>query len=149
MHRRQFLIAAATLSLGTAAFAQRAPLSEVVVHKDPNCGCCGAWAGHMRDSGFAVKVIENRDMTSLKQRLGVPEKLASCHTAEVGGYILEGHVPARAVKRLLAEKPKVKGLAVPGMPAGSPGMEVGNRRDPYDVVAFGTDGSAWVFERIR
>ncbi|MEW5888185.1 MAG: DUF411 domain-containing protein [Pseudomonadota bacterium] len=149
MHRRQFLIAAATLSLGPAAFAQRVSLPEVVVYKDPNCGCCGAWADHLRDSGFPVKVIENRDMTVLKQRLGVPDKLASCHTAEVGGYILEGHVPAQSVKRLLAEKPKVKGLAVPGMPAGSPGMEVGNRRDPYDVVAFGAEGSARVFDRYR
>ncbi len=149
MYRRQFLIAAAAaLSLGPGALAAP-PLPQVVVHKDPNCGCCGAWADRMRDSGFAVKVIENRDMSSLKRRLGVPEKLGSCHTAEVGGYILEGHVPARSVKRLLAEKSKVKGLAVPGMPAGSPGMEVGNRRDPYDVVAFAADGSARVFERVR
>ena len=111
-------------------------LPEVAVSKDPNCGCCTAWAEHLRKAGFLVKIAERADMSAVKARLGVPQELASCHTAEVGGYVLEGHVPASALVRLLTEKPQAKGLAVPGMPIGSPGME-GGEPQTYQVMLFG------------
>jgi hypothetical protein len=121
--------------------ARAVSLPNVVVSKDPTCGCCGGWVGHMRAAGFTLEVIETAEVNRVKVRLGVPQDLASCHTAEVGGYVLEGHVPADAVKRLLTERPNAKGLAVPGMPVGSPGMEVeGVAPDTYDVVLFGPAG---------
>jgi hypothetical protein len=130
-----------------AAFAsllQTSPLfageKEVItVHKDPTCGCCSGWVKHLQLAGFGTKVIDTTDLDAVKRRLGVPDDLAACHTAEVAGYIIEGHVPAAALKRFLAEKPNAKGLAVPGMPIGSPGME-GGRSEKYDVVLFGQNG---------
>jgi hypothetical protein len=111
----------------------------VTVHKDPTCGCCGGWVAHLQKAGFATNVIETRDLNPLKKRLGVPEELAACHTAEMAGYVIEGHVPAPALRRLLQEKPMATGLAVPGMPAGSPGME-GGSAERYDVILFGPTG---------
>ena len=134
--RRSVLGAGAVLALGLSAPAAAQPLPEVTVSKDPNCGCCTAWAEHLRAAGFPVKIAEQPDMPALKARLGVPEALASCHTAEVAGYVLEGHVPATAVLRLLKERPQAKGLAVPGMPIGSPGME-GGAPETYNVMLFG------------
>lgn len=142
-----FLLAAG-LALAAAAVSAQ-PLPEVVMHKDPNCGCCGQWAEHLQANGFRVKTVMEGDMESVKRRFAVPQRLTSCHTAKVGGYVIEGHVPASAIKRLLREKPAVAGLAVPGMPAGSPGMEVPGRKDPYDVVAFDRVGRSRVFERYR
>jgi hypothetical protein len=143
----KWLIAALLLA-SMAAGAE--PLPEVVMHKDPNCGCCGQWAEHLQANGFRVKTVPERDMESVKRRLAVPQRLTSCHTAKVGGYVIEGHVPASAIKRLLREKPAVAGLAVAGMPVGSPGMEVpGVPVDPYDVVAFDRKGKTSVFERVR
>jgi hypothetical protein len=143
LDRRRFLIALGTTGVAFTArpaFAQDA-LPKVVVTKDPNCGCCGGWVEHMKAAGFPVEVVTTPQVNRIKVRLGVPDELASCHTAEVGGYVIEGHVPADAVKRLLAEKPQAKGLAVPGMPVGSPGMEVaGVENDTYDVVLFGPSG---------
>lgn len=122
-----------------AAAAQTLP--TMIVTKDPNCGCCGAWVDHVRAAGFTVEVIENPEMSRVKARLGVPQDLASCHTAQIAGYAIEGHVPADAIKRLLAEKPTAKGLAVPGMPVGSPGMEVeGMEPESFEVVLFGPEG---------
>jgi hypothetical protein len=124
----------------------RAPLAteilpKMVVTKDPNCGCCTGWVKHVQAAGFNVAVVESPEVNRLKTRLGVPEALASCHTAEIGGYVIEGHVPPAAIKRLLAEKPDGRGLAVPGMPVGSPGMEVeGVEPDTYEVVLFGPSG---------
>lgn len=116
-------------------------LPKMVVTKDPTCGCCAAWVDHIRAAGFSVEVIESPEMNRVKARLGVPQDLASCHTAEIGGYVIEGHVPAGEIKRLLSEKPSAKGLAVPGMPAGSPGMEVsGMEPETFDVVLFGPSG---------
>ena len=116
-------------------------LPKMVVTKDPNCGCCTGWVEHVRVAGFDVEVIESAEVNRLKTRLGVPQALASCHTAEIGGYVIEGHVPPAAIKRLLAEKPDGKGLAVPGMPVGSPGMEVeGTEPETYEVVLFGPSG---------
>jgi hypothetical protein len=113
--------------------------SVILVHKDPNCSCCSGWVRHLKDAGFAVTVDETTDLQPVRKRLGVPADLAACHTAEVDGYVLEGHVPAAAVRRLLEERPTAIGLAVPGMPAGSPGME-GGVRQRYDVVLFGANG---------
>jgi hypothetical protein len=110
--------------------------SQIVVHKGPKCGCCSGWVRHLEKAGFVVTVIETADIDAVKKALRVPADLASCHTAEVDGYVLEGHVPAAAVRRLLEKRPTGVGLAVPGMPAGSPGMEVGVP-DEYDVVLFG------------
>ncbi len=124
-------------------------LPKVVITKDPSCGCCSGWADHISAAGFPVEVKETSEVNRLKVRLGVPQALASCHTAEVSGYVIEGHVPADAVKRLLTEKPQAKGLAVPGMPVGSPGMEVeGAAPDTYDVVLFGPLGHS-TFARYR
>ena len=131
------LITSAGLSLVTGLRAQTRP--NMTVSKDPNCGCCSGWVAHLRRNGFAVTVNETLDVQSVKLRLGVPANLSSCHTAEIGGYVIEGHVPAHAVARLLAEKPTALGLAVPGMPIGSPGME-GGTPEIYDVILFGKGG---------
>lgn len=112
----------------------------VVVHRDPNCGCCVGWVHHLRDAGFAVRVEENSDLKAVRARFAVPQSLAACHTAEIAGYVVEGHVPASAVRRLLTERPDASGLAVPGMPAGSPGMEGGTPKQ-YTVILFGPNGS--------
>jgi hypothetical protein len=119
----------------------------ITVSKDPNCGCCNGWVDHLRKAGFPVTVAEPGDMNALKARLGIPPDLASCHTAEVGGYVIEGHVPADAIARLLREAPRGRGLAVPGMPVGSPGME-GGAPETYEVVLFG-DICRSVFARYR
>jgi len=122
-----------------------AALPPVVVHKNANCGCCHLWVEHMREAGFAVEVRNVGNMGPVKARAGVPPAMGSCHTAEVAGYFIEGHVPADDVKRLLAERPEARGLAVPGMPLGSPGMEVPDgRTQPYDVMLV-TDGEPSVF----
>ena len=118
--------AASTLVMTTRTPLAAETLPKMVVTKDPNCGCCTGWVKHVQAAGFDVEVVESSEINRLKTRLGVPEALASCHTAEIGGYVVEGHVPPAAIKRLLAEKPAGKGLAVPGMPVGSPGMEVPN-----------------------
>jgi hypothetical protein len=130
------LVAAVLFVPRSSAFAQA---SNILVHKDPDCGCCTGWVRHLQDAGFAVTVEGTTDLQTVRKRLGVPADLAACHTAEVDGYVLEGHVPAAAVRRLLEKRPTAIGLAVPGMPAGSPGMEGGVPRR-YDVVLFGADG---------
>lgn len=117
----------------------QASADTVVVHKSPTCGCCGKWVEHLKAEGFAVEVDDEAEMNVVKSRLGVPGRLASCHTATVGGYLIEGHVPVADIKRLLQEKPKAQGLAVPGMPVGSPGMEMGDRRMPYETLLFNGD----------
>ncbi|MFC5396906.1 DUF411 domain-containing protein [Bosea vestrisii] len=148
LSRRALLFGAAACGLPRPADAAES-LPKMIVTRDPNCGCCGNWVKHAQAAGFAVEVIEVADVAPLKLRLGVPDALASCHTAEIGGYVLEGHVPAQAIKRLLTERPKVIGLAVAGMPVGSPGMEVpGQAPDTYDVVVFSA-GRQNVFARYR
>jgi hypothetical protein len=133
--------AALTLLAGAAfipTVAQTAERPRIVVHKDPNCGCCMGWADHLERAGFSVTRIDTPELDAVKKRLGVPYDLASCHTAEIDGYVIEGHVPAAAIKRLLSEKPTARGLAVPGMPAGSPGMD--GPPETYEVVLFGPQG---------
>ncbi|MFZ5491048.1 MAG: DUF411 domain-containing protein [Pseudomonadota bacterium] len=117
----------------------------VVVYKTATCGCCGAWVSHLQAAGFVTHVHDVEDLAAVKARLGVPQGLGSCHTATVGGYVIEGHVPAADVARLLKQRPAGQGLAVPGMPVGSPGMEHGDRLDPYEVLLWGEGGEAQVF----
>ena len=129
------------------AHAQQSPVPNalplLVVNRSPSCGCCMNWVAHMREAGFTVKVRNIADMGAVKDRLGVPGDMRSCHTAEVDGYFVEGHVPADDLKRLLAERPDARGLAVPGMPMGSPGMEhPAGHVQPYDVMLVGDDGSS-------
>ncbi len=127
-----------------AACSNVAQAATYTMFRDPGCGCCLNWAGHVED-GMNTKVasVDSNDMAAIKTARGVPQELWSCHTMEVDGYIIEGHVPAEAVAKLLRERPAgVAGLAVPGMPLGSPGMEAGNRIQPYDVIAFGPTGQS-------
>ncbi|HYF23754.1 MAG TPA: DUF411 domain-containing protein [Caulobacteraceae bacterium] len=147
MRRRAFLtLAAAAVALPATACA--APPRELVVHRTPWCGCCGGWVKHMRAAGFTVREVEVEDTAAIRARHGVADELSSCHTGVVGGYAVEGHVPAADVVRLLAERPKARGLTVPGMPIGSPGMEVpGAKREAYETLLIGPDGSTRVFAR--
>lgn len=137
--------AAALLAL-PAVRATAAGLPRITVWKAANCGCCVHWVEHLQQAGFQTEVHEVEDMDPVKARLGVAAEVASCHTGQVDGYFVEGHVPASAVKRLLAERPPAKGLAVPGMPAGSPGMEAGDSKVPFDVLLVAAAG-ATVYER--
>jgi hypothetical protein len=146
--RRAFGFGLAAVSVGAAVHNATAA-TQIIVSKDPSCGCCAGWVEHLREAGFDAQVRELSDLRSLKGQLGVPSALASCHTAEVDGFVIEGHVPAPAIRRLLAERPPAIGLAVPGMPVGSPGMEVlGTPGEPYEVVLFGPAGHR-VFARYQ
>ena len=138
---------AGALVIGTALSACAAQAAAITMYRDPNCGCCLAWADHMEQGDkHEVTSVDHPDMGAVKAESGVPNDLRSCHTAIVEGYVIEGHVPAEQIEKLLEEKPEgVIGLAVPGMPIGSPGMEVGNRKQPYQVIAFRKDGSRFVF----
>jgi hypothetical protein len=145
---------AAEVAAESAAAASTPPpvpvagLPRVRVHKSPTCGCCSAWVQHMQLAGFAVEVVETDDLEPVRKRVGVPVGKASCHTAEVDGYFVEGHVPADDVKRLLRERPAARGLTVPGMPVGSPGMEVpSGETQPYAVLLVGEDGGTSEFAR--
>ena len=143
--RRGLLLAAAALPF--ASLAQGPSKVLVEVWKDPNCGCCKDWVAHMEASGFAVKVNDTGN-SAMRAKLGIPQQLGSCHTALVGGYAIEGHVPAADVRRLLKERPQAIGLSVPGMPVGSPGMDgpvYGGRKDPFDVVLVPKSGQPRVF----
>jgi hypothetical protein len=146
MKRRDFLTlltaVAAALSLPVGA---KQALPQVQVFKDPNCGCCGAWVEHIKAAGFSVTVTEVDDTSVARRKYGLPEKFAGCHTAVVGGYVVEGHVPASDVKKLLVMKPVAIGLTVLGMPVGSPGMEMGSRKDHYQVLLVAKDGRERVF----
>ncbi len=153
--RRRFMrtsvSALAIAALGYPQVGTAAIQSETVtVWKTPTCGCCKDWVIHLRKEGFNVVTNDVPDTAPVRQKLGLPAKFGSCHTAQVGGYVIEGHVPAQEVKRLLREKPAAVGLAVPGMPVGSPGMEMRDEmlgvRDAFDVVLVAKDGSSRVYE---
>ena len=149
MQRRTFLLVSVPLMAQPLMAMAAAPMVEI--WKDTNCGCCQDWVRHLDKNGFATRVHDEGN-NAARQRLGMPDKLGSCHTGLVGGYALEGHVPAREVQRLLKEKPKALGLAVPGMPVGSPGMDgpaYGGRRDPYDVLLVLADGGTRVYQSYR
>lgn len=133
---------AGALFLTTALTACAAQAANFTMYRDPNCGCCLAWADHMEQGDkHTVQSVDHPDMASIKAEHGVPNDLRSCHTAIVDGYVIEGHVPAADVERLLTERPEgVTGLAVGGMPIGSPGMEHGDHKQPFEVIAFGQNG---------
>jgi hypothetical protein len=139
----------ATLSVGSSPLtvAEAAEARELVVYKNESCGCCTLWVEHMRQYGFTARVHNVDNMNPIKERVGVPYGMGSCHTAEIGGYFVEGHVPAEQVVRLLQEKPRAKGLTVPGMPIGSPGMEQGDFKQPYEVHLVHEDGSTSVYAK--
>ena len=120
-------------------------LKDIHVYKSPTCGCCTDWVDHLKENGFKVEVTESNNLNPIKIDAGLTPSLASCHTAFVGDYVIEGHVPANDIHRLIAQAPKAKGLSVPGMPAGSPGMEVGGRKDHYQVLMFNDSGQTKVF----
>ncbi len=142
LHRRHALHLLAATALLPAATARAQALPAMRVHKDPYCGCCGSWIDHIRAAGFSVEAIDEPDMATVKERLGVPADLASCHTALIDGYVIEGHVPAASIHQLLTVRPAATGLAVPGMPIGSPGMEVpGVPDETYDVLLFAPNGT--------
>ena len=133
---------------GDTARIASASLPTMTVYKSPTCGCCTKWVEHIEAAGFTVQTQDLADVTSRKDALGVPQRLRSCHTAKVGEYVIEGHVPAADVKHLLSEAPEVRGVAVPGMPVGSPGMEVpGRPAQPYRVIAFSAEEAASIFAR--
>lgn len=137
-------VASAATPTGTSTTSPTAQL--VTVYKSPTCECCKKWVDHLRSSGFRVATVDQEDVTPVKQQYGVGEQVASCHTAVVGGYVVEGHVPAEDIKRLLLERPAVAGIAAPGMPVGAPGMEMpGNPGERYDVVSFDRLGNTRIF----
>jgi hypothetical protein len=144
---RMPLAALGVLALNHPLLALAAnPLEKITVWKTPNCGCCKDWVAHLQSNGFQVVTNDVPDTAPMRQKLGLPAKFSSCHTAQLGAYVLEGHVPAQEVRRLLREKPRAVGLAVPGMPVGSPGMEMGDSRDAYDVMLVLADGSSRVYQ---
>lgn len=120
-------------------------MTDIVVYRSPSCGCCGKWLAHLEENQFNVKDIVTEDVQAIKEKYGVSKEMASCHTAIVNGYVIEGHVPASDIKKLLSQKPKVVGISVPGMPSGTPGMEMGGRKDPYQVVSFDKEKNFKVF----
>jgi hypothetical protein len=145
--RRSVLVGAFMMSVSATVTSARG--ETIIVHRDPSCGCCGAWVEHLKKSGFTTEVTETASLNRVRSKLGVPKSLASCHTAEINEYIVEGHVPAGAIRRLLLERPEGRGLAVPGMPVGSPGMEVeGAEQETYSVIIFGPSGQR-IFARYR
>ena len=147
INRRQTLLAAAAAALVPFADA-KARKPSIVVYKDRSCGCCGAWVDHLESAGFSTTVDDTQDMAAIKAKLRVPDDLASCHTGVIGGYVVEGHVPAADIKKLLKTKPKAVGIAVPGMPANSPGMEVpGAPNERYTVWLFQKDGARKAFAK--
>ena len=139
------MIGAAALGHPLRALARSEP-TPIAVWKNPDCGCCHEWVAHLRKTGFEVVTHDVKDTAPIRQKLGLPAKFGSCHTASLGDYVIEGHVPAQELRRLLREKPQARGLAVPGMPVGSPGMEMGTASDAYDVLLVLTDGSSRIYQ---
>ncbi|MEX0333531.1 DUF411 domain-containing protein [Vibrio tubiashii] len=144
MNRKALTLATLALLSGQALAA------DVINHKSPYCGCCTEWTKHMQDAGFNVDEKLHENMNPIKQKLGITPELASCHTAEINGYVFEGHIPAEDIKAFLENPPRnAKGLAVPGMPMGSPGMEYGNEKDEYSVYAFNEKGQVFTYRHYE
>jgi hypothetical protein len=143
----RFAIFLAVLALlaGCSKAPSSAGAQQLTVYKSPTCGCCAKWMEHVNANGLATELKSEQDMTTVQKNLGVPDGLHACHVATAGGYLIVGHVPAEDIQRLLREKPKALGLAVRGMPAGSPGMEHGGHREPFDTLLFQADGQSSVF----
>ena len=139
-------VAIVVLGLGTVSAFSKSPsdVTTIIVYKSPTCGCCTKWVNYLREQGFQVTSHDISDLTPIRKKYGVPNALSACHTAIVDGYVVEGHVPADVILRLLKERPKVVGITVPGMPMGSPGME-GKYSEPYDVLTFDQDGKTQVY----
>ncbi|WNZ25626.1 DUF411 domain-containing protein [Leptolyngbya sp. NK1-12] len=139
------------LTLATLLWPMQTAVAEsepsAVVYRDPSCHCCGRWIEHLAAAGFQPQSIETDDLESLKQQYGVPDQLSSCHTAIIDGYVIEGHVPIADIQRLLAQRPNLVGITVPGMPIGTPGMESGDQRDSFTVFSFDQQGNQAVFNQ--
>jgi hypothetical protein len=135
----------AALGLTLVACSSAAEAAVVTVFKNPACGCCEAWVEHLKAKGLRVEVRELQDVTPVARRLGVPDELRSCHTAQIGGQFVEGHVPAADIRRMVKQHPQAQGLAVPGMPAGSPGMEQGGKGEPFSTMIVSREGAVRVF----
>lgn len=142
---RRTMIGLLAAAIPAAACAKPAKAAELKIYKSPYCGCCGAWVDHVKASGLPTIVQEMEDVTPVAKKLGVPDAMRSCHTAEIDGYFVEGHVPASDIRKLLRERPRARGIAVPGMPIGSPGMKQGGRRDAFDTMLVLRDGSTRAF----
>ncbi|HLA91077.1 MAG TPA: DUF411 domain-containing protein [Gemmatimonadaceae bacterium] len=151
MKRREFvrstLSAGAVLLIVPRALRASAAPPVMTVYKSPLCGCCGEWVKHVEGAGFTVKIVPTEDLTDVNRTAGVPQSLEACHTALVGPYVVVGHTPADLIKKMLAEKPKITGIAVPGMPQGSPGMEQGLGKQAYEVIAFERGGKTSVYAK--
>ncbi|OGT19584.1 MAG: CopG family transcriptional regulator [Gammaproteobacteria bacterium RBG_16_57_12] len=157
---KYFVIAVVILG-GSAAFAGQtswddgsmeplpANTADITVYRDPNCGCCKDWISHLGRHHFKVIDLPSDQMDAIKKKYAVPKEAASCHTAVIEGYVIEGHVPANDIKRLLRIKPAITGLSVPGMTTGTPGMEMGSRKDPFNVITFDSNGVADIFNSYR
>jgi hypothetical protein len=143
-------VAVALVLMGSMMIRTADAAPQITVYKSPACGCCNGWIEHLEDAGFEVQAVDTEDMATIKAANGIHSGLASCHTGLVDGYAVEGHVPADVLKRFLKEKPEMAGLAVPGMPIGSPGMEVpGQPAEQYQVLAFDPSGKAFVYEVVN
>lgn len=140
LNRRSFVSAMTAAALPLFCFPAKAE-PAMLVHRDANCSCCEAWVAHLRSAGINTTVVNEANMNAIKTRLRVPDALMSCHTAEIGGYVVEGHVPAKAVLRLIHERPDAIGLAAPGMPVGSPGMENSGANETFDIMLFSSNGT--------
>ncbi len=147
MLRREFLIG--TLSITTFPTSVLASYDALIVNRTETCGCCGAWVESINSAGLRTEVnfVDEQTLGLIKSQLGIPLELSSCHTATIGSYFIEGHVPAEDVARLLKEKPTALGLSVPGMPIGSPGMEMGNNKEPFDTLLVFKNGKIQIFNR--
>lgn len=133
------------LGLISSTFAFTALAANPITYKSPTCGCCNEWVEHMNDHGFTIETVDTQDLNRIKKQYGIDHQLASCHTTIIDDYVFEGHIPADDIKRFLKEKPQLTGLAVPGMPIGSPGMEYGDRKDPYQVIGFSETGMPTIY----
>lgn len=148
MLSRRTLIGYSLVMIPAAAFAGTAAAkTAITVYKSPSCGCCGGWVDHLKAAGYQVRVVPTADLTPIARKVGVPDALRSCHTATVAGYFIEGHVPVADVRTLLTNRPAARGIAVAGMPRGSPGMEMGGARDPFVTMIVPRSGAPTVFAR--
>ncbi|NOS74695.1 MAG: DUF411 domain-containing protein [Methyloglobulus sp.] len=148
---KHFLAATLLLSAGFAwaDVAQAEEKIDIVVNRSPTCSCCGKWVEHLKQNNFNVKDVVSDDVQAIKDKYGVTQELASCHTALVNGYVVEGHVPAKDIRTLLKNKPDVVGITVPGMPSGTPGMEMGSKKDAYQVISFDKKNQHQVFSNYQ
>ena len=147
MNRRTFCLCAAFTLFAPRLSATAAPAKPVkaTLYKNPQCSCCEGYAAYLRENGFEVEVKPTNDLAEISQKAGVPEKFQGCHTMFVDHYVVDGHVPVNVIRKLLSERPAIAGITLPGMPAGSPGMEMGTRVDPYDVLLFDKAGASTIY----